>query len=133
MALAAVSTPVAPRDAVTVTDSVNGRGSRTMRNALSPVKASDESPKPSARTRKVPSVPIVSSRVNRPSALVSTVARLPALDLERDARAATGAPEVSITMPAIGPPPDQHPAGTQEAARQNRGEATKRSGKTFEP
>ena len=102
VALAAVSTPVAPRDAVTVTDSVNGRGRRTMRNALSPVKASDESPNPLARTRKVPSVPVVSSRVNRPSALVSTVRGCRPLISSVTLAPAIGAPEVSITMPATG-------------------------------
>ena len=93
VALAAVSTPAAPRDAVTVTDSVSGRGSKTTRMVVSlALSGVTDSANPLARTRKrafgprplVEAEPPIDARFGR--------SRLPALDLDRYARAGNRRP-----------------------------------------
>ncbi len=130
-ALAAVSTPVAPRDAVTVTDSVSGRGCRTTRSVGSEgFSGVTSSAKPSARTRSVPPAD-ASSTVNRPSTVVSVVrAGLPLLSTVTVAPG-TGAPDASITTPVIDPTlgalPCRAESGTEASVRPGEDERDERS------
>ena len=103
-----------------------------MRNALSPVKASDESPKPSARTRKVPSVPVVSSRVNRPSALVSTVRGCRPLISSVTLAPQSGRRRCQSRCRLRARSPDQHRRHPR-SGEANRGEAQSAAEKAFEP
>ena len=107
VALAAVSTPVAPRDAVTVTDSVERPRLQddAQRRGIVVERASTDSAKPVGPDAKRafdrttprrcvnrPSTPRFGRRAGLP--VISTVTLAPA----------TGAPEASITRPATGPP-----------------------------
>jgi hypothetical protein len=97
--LAAVSTPAAPREAVTVTDSLSDRGCSTIRDAAA--SGVTDSAKPSARTLTVAPADVELSMLNRPSVpLFALAISFPPASMVTVAPA-TGAPDASMTIPAV--------------------------------